>query len=71
MIILNLEEIQVKQLAYRGIWVLVMVLVGWGSNDNRLRVGEKLDWIICHSDCKHLHQSLLLPVIHQIFEPER
>ena len=25
-------------------WVLVMVLVGYGSNDKRLRVWEKVDW---------------------------
>ena len=35
-----------------------MVLVGYGINDNRLRVKENMDWIF-HSDCKHLHQRLL------------
>ena len=37
-------------------WVLVMVLVGYGSNDNRLRVW----WV---------HQRLL-PSIYQLSEPE-
>ena len=44
----------------------VMVLVEYGSNNNRLRVWGKLDWIICYSDCNHLHQrssSFSLPVI--------
>ena len=42
-----------------GMWVLVMVLVGYGSNDNRLRLWEKVDWMFYHSHCKHLHQRLL------------
>ena len=33
--------------------------VGYGSNDNRLRVWEKLDYIVCHSDSNHSHQRLL------------
>ena len=36
-----------------------MVLVGYRSNDNRLRIGERVHWIVCHSDFKHLHQNLL------------
>ena len=36
-----------------------MVLVGYGINDNRLRVKENMDWMVFHSDCKHLHQRLL------------
>ena len=27
-------------------WVLVVLLVGYGSNGNRLRVWEKVDWMI-------------------------
>ena len=50
-----------KQLVFRGIWVLGMVLVGYGSNDNRLRVWEKVDWMVYHSDCRYLHQGLLPP----------
>ena len=39
--------------------VLVMVLVGYGGNDNRLGVLEKVDWMVFHPDCKHLHQRQL------------
>ena len=46
-----------------GMWGLVMVLVGYGTNDIRLRVWEMVEWMICHSFCKHLHQRLLLPAI--------
>ena len=46
------------------------VLVGYGSNDNRLRAWVKVGWMVCHSDRKHLHQRLL-PAIHQFSEPER
>ena len=28
---------------------------GFGSNYNRLRIGEKVEWMVCHSDCKYLH----------------
>ena len=65
---LNVWWKSVKQLVSRGIWVLVRVLVGYGSNNNSLRVWEKFDWMVCHSDCKHLHQGLL-PAIHQSSEP--
>ena len=34
------DENQVKQLVSRWIWVFVMVLVGCGSNDKRLRAFE-------------------------------
>ena len=47
-----------------------MVLVGNEINDNRLRVWEKMDWLVFGSDCKNLHQRLL-PAIHQFSEPER
>ena len=50
--------------------VLVMALVGYGSNDNRLNVWEKVKWMFCHSNCKYLHQRLVLAV-HQFSEPER
>ena len=40
-------------------WVLVMVFVGYGINDNILRVREKVDLMVFHSGCKHFHQSLL------------
>ena len=36
-----------------------MVLVGRGSDDNKFRVSERKEWIVCYSDYKHLHQKLL------------
>ena len=47
-----------------------MVLLGYGSNDNKLRVRDKVDWIFSHFNYKHLHQRLL-PAIDQFSEPER
>ena len=44
--------------------VPVMVLLGYASIDNRLRVWEKVEWMVCHSDYKPLHQRVL-PAIHQ------
>ena len=41
----------------RGIWVLLMMLVGYGSNGNRLRLWEKVDWMVCHSDCKQQYTN--------------
>ena len=29
-----------------------MVLVGYGINDNKLRVREKVEWMVVHSDYK-------------------
>ena len=54
----------------RVIWVLMMVLVGYGSNDNMLRVCKKVDSLFSHSDCKHFHQRPL-PETHQFPEPEQ
>ena len=48
-----------------------MVLVGHGCNDYRLRIWEKVNWIVFHSDSKHIYQRLLLPAIHHFSEPER
>ena len=36
-----------------------MVLVGYGSSDNKFSVWEKVDRMVCHSDYEHLHQRLL------------
>ena len=47
----------------------MIVSVGYGSNNKSLRVYEKVDWLVCHSDLKHLPQRVLL-AIHQLFEPE-
>ena len=54
-------------LVSREMWVLAIVLVGYGRNGSRLKVWEKVDWVICHSNCKHLYQKLL-PEIRQFFE---
>ena len=59
----------IKQLVSRGTGGLVIILVGYGSNNNRLRVYEKVHWLLCHSDLKHLPQRVLL-AMHQFFEPE-
>ena len=53
-----------------GMWVLVMVLVGYGDNDNRLKIWGKVDWMVCHSDQKHPHQRLPT-AIKELSEPER
>ena len=39
----RMKIVTIKQLDSRGIWDLVIVLVGYGSNNNRLRVCEKVD----------------------------
>ena len=39
-------------------WVLVMVLVGYGGNSNKIE-GIGQNGVVCHSDCKHLHIRLL------------
>ena len=47
-----------------------MVLVGYGSNGNKLRLWKKVDWMVFHSVCKYLHQRLL-PAMHQFSDPEQ
>ena len=49
----------VGQLVSRSMWRLMIVLAGYGSNDNRLKVWGSVEWIVCHSDDKHPHQMLL------------
>ena len=51
--------------------VFVMVLVGYRNNDNKLKVWENVDWMVCHSDRKHVHQRLLLPAVHQVSVSEQ
>ena len=34
---------------YLRMWVLTVVLLGYESNSNRLRVWEKVDWMACHT----------------------
>lgn len=48
-----------------------MLLVGHGSNDSRLRSGEKVDLIVCHSDSKHLHLKLLPKIINFLSPSEK
>ena len=51
-------------------WDLVIVLVGYGSNNNKLRVYENVDWTACSSGHKFLSQIALF-AIKQFSEPER
>ena len=48
----------------------MMVLAVYSRNANRLWVREKVDWMVCCSNCKYLYERLLL-AIHQFSEPER
>ena len=43
------DKNQIKQLVSRGIWVLVVVLVEYGSSENRLMIWEKVDWMVCNT----------------------
>ena len=36
-----------------------MELIGYGSNDDRLRVREGVERMVCYSDRKHLYKRLL------------
>lgn len=36
-----------------------MVLVGYGSDDNSLRLGKKMECMVCHADSKFLRYRLL------------
>ena len=45
-----------------------MVLVGYGSNGNRLEIWEKVELMVFYSDCRDLYQRQL-PAIHQFSEP--
>ena len=58
----RMKIVTIKQLDSRGIWDLVIVLVGYGSNNNRLRVCEKVDWTPCHSDHQFLPQRVLFAI---------
>lgn len=43
---------------------VLWIIIGHLSTDSRRRVGERVDWMVYHSDCKHLHQRSL-PVMRQ------
>ena len=58
-----MKIVAVRQVVSIGF--IIMVLVGYGSNDNRLRIWERVEWMVCHSDRKHLYQRPL-PAIHQL-----
>ena len=48
-----------------------MILVGYGSNDNRLTVWQRMEWVVCHSYHKHfLSEATIVPAIHQYSESE-
>ena len=62
--ILKLKTASVKQLVSSDMWGLVIVLIGYGS-DNRLKVWKRVECMVFHSDRKHLHlHQRLLPAIH-------
>lgn len=56
---LGMKIVAVRQLIPRGMQDLVMVIVEYGSNDNRLKIKERVERMAYHSDRKHLHQRLL------------
>lgn len=66
---LEIKIVAVRQLVSRGICDLVIVSVGYGSN-NRLRVWERVESMVCYSHRQHFHQSLL-PAIQKFTEYER
>ena len=37
--------------------------VGYGSNDSKLRIGERVEWVVCPSDRQYLHERLLPAII--------
>ena len=63
----RMKIVTMKQMVSRRMRGLVIVLVGYGSNNNRLKIYEKVYWMVCHSDFKHLPQGALL-AIHQFSE---
>lgn len=52
----------VRQLVSRGMGGLVMVLVDYGSNDNKLQMEGSGEWMVCHFDREDLHLRHLLAV---------
>ena len=52
----------VRQLVSRGMGGLVMVLVDYGSNDNKIQMEESAAWMVCHFDREDLHLRRLLAV---------
>ena len=54
-----MKIVAIRQLVSRDMLGLLMSLVGCGSNDNRLQVGERMEWMVCLSAHKHLDLKLL------------
>ena len=65
-----MKIVTTKQLVSREMWELVIVLVGYGSNNNKLIVYDKVDWTACYSGHKFLSQRALF-AIKQFSEPDR
>lgn len=40
-------------------FIMVLVWLVYGSNDNRLRLCERVEWMVCYSGRKYVHQILL------------
>ena len=51
-----------KQLVFREMWGLVIVLLEYGSNNNTLSVYEKVVWTVYYSDHKFLPQRVLFAI---------
>lgn len=54
-----MKIVAIRQVVSRGMLGLLMSLVGCGSNDNRLQVGKRMEWMVCLSAHKHLDLKLL------------
>ena len=54
-----MKIVAIRQLVSRDMLGLLMSLVGCGSNDNRLQVGKRMEWMVCLSAHKHLDLKLL------------
>ena len=57
-----MKTVAINQLVSRGMWNLLLVLVGYGSSNNRLRVYVNVDATVCHSDHKFLPQRVLFAI---------
>ena len=66
-----MKTVTIKQLVHSRMWDLVIVLlVGYGSKNHRLRVYENVDWTVCHSDHRYFFQRLLF-ALKQFYEPDQ
>lgn len=68
---LGIKIVAVGQLVSRRHMSSSDLLVGYWSNGSRLKMWE-VEWVLCHSDCKHLRQRLLAEInLYQFCESER